>query len=80
MRDYEDDNLLYKQSYNETFEYQIEEERLRKALYRINDQTIVWGKLNKPSPLSLPIITDRLRENLSSEDFDDRIAKMMTNF
>ena len=80
LRDYEDDNLLLRQSYNETFEHQIEEQRLRLALNRINNQDLIWNKLEKPSPLSLPIITDRLRENLSSEGFDDRIEKMMKNF
>lgn len=31
FRDYEPENLLFKQSFSETFEYQLEEERLRKA-------------------------------------------------
>ncbi len=80
LRDYEDDNLLYKQALNETFDYQIEEHRLRLALLRIRDQSIIWNKLDAPSPFSYPIITDRLREHLSSEDFDNRIEKMMKNF
>ena len=80
LRDYEQDNLLYKQALNETFDYQIEEHRLRLALLRIGDQSIIWNKLNAPSPFSYPIITDRLREHLSSEDFDHRIEKMMKNF
>ena len=80
LRDYEEDNLLYKQALNETFDYQIEEHRLRLALLRIGDQSIIWNKLNAPSPFSYPIITDRLREHLSSEDFDNRIEKMMKNF
>ena len=80
LRDYEEDNLLYKQALNETFDYQIEEHRLRLALLRIGDQSIIWNKLNAPSQFSYPIITDRLREHLSSEDFDHRIEKMMKNF
>tara|TARA_B100001287_G_scaffold91833_1_gene76985 strand:- start:7449 stop:9881 length:2433 start_codon:yes stop_codon:yes gene_type:complete len=80
LRDYENDNLLYKQALNETFDYQIEEHRLRLALIRINNQSIIWNHLDNPSPFSYPIITDRLREHLSSEDFDDRIEKMMKNF
>ena len=31
FRDYEPDNLLYKQSFLETFEYQLEEGRLRNS-------------------------------------------------
>lgn len=80
FRDYEPENLLFKQSFSETFEYQLEEERLRKALIRIQKQKLIWKKISKPSPFSFPIITDRLRESLSSEQFDDRISKMLNNY
>ena len=80
FRDYEPDNLLYKQSINETFEYQLEEGRLREALKRIQDQKLIWKKIPYPSPFSFPIITDRMRENLSSEKFEDRIKKMLLQY
>ena len=80
FRDYEPENLLFKQSFSETFEYQLEEGRLRKALIRIQKQKLIWKKISKPSPFSFPIITDRLRESLSSEQFDDRISKMLNNY
>lgn len=76
FRDYEPDNLLYLQAYRETFEHQLEEGRLRLALERINSQTIIWKQCKKPTPFSFPIITDRLREKLSSEKLADRIKKM----
>lgn len=76
FRDYEPDNLLYLQSYRETFEHQLEEGRLRLALDRIAGQKIIWKDCNEPTPLSFPIITDRLREKLSSEKLADRIQKM----
>ncbi len=76
FRDYEPDNLLYKQAFFETFEYQLEEERLINALFKIKKQKIVWKNIDKPSPFSFPIITDRLREKLSSEELGDRIKKM----
>ena len=69
-------NLLYKQAFFETFEYQLEEERLIKALFKIKKQNIVWKNIEKPSPFSFPIITDRLREKLSSEELGERIKKM----
>ncbi len=80
FRDYEPDNLLYKQSINETFEYQLEEGRLRAALKRIQDQKLIWKKIPYPSNFSFPIITDRMRENLSSEKFEDRIKKMLLQY
>jgi ATP-dependent Lhr-like helicase len=80
FRDYEPDNLLYKQSINETFEYQLEEGRLRDALKRIKSQKLIWKQIPNPSPFSFPIITDRMRENLSSEKFEDRIKKMLVEY
>ncbi len=77
FRDYENDNLLYQQAFRETFEHQLEEGRLRIALERINKQQIVWKQCEKPTPFSFPIITDRLREKLSSEKLEDRIRRML---
>ncbi|MAN26372.1 MULTISPECIES: ligase-associated DNA damage response DEXH box helicase [Mesonia] len=80
FRDYEDDNLLFQQAFRETFEHQLEEGRLRQALERIHQQKIVWKSCQKPTPFSFPIITDRLREKLSSEKLEDRIQRMLKQF
>ena len=76
FRDYEPDHLLFQQAFTETFEHQLEEGRLRLALERIAGQQIRWMRCEKPTPFSFPIITDRLREKLSSEKLADRIRKM----
>ncbi len=76
FRDYEPDNLLYLQAFRETFEHEMEEGRLRMALERIASQEIVWKPCKKATPFSFPIITDRLREKLSSEKLADRIKRM----
>jgi len=76
FKDYEADNLLYQQAYTETFEHQLEEGRLRLALERIARQDILYKPCSKPTPFSFPIITDRLREKLSSEKLADRIKRM----
>lgn len=80
FRDYEPDNLLLQQAYTETFEHQLEEGRLIQSIERINRQEIVWKKCEKPTPFSFPIITDRLREKLSSETLAERIAKMTASY
>lgn len=77
FRDYEPDNLLFQQAFRETFEHQLEEGRLRMALERISHQQIVWKPCKKSTPFSFPIITDRLREKLTSEKVEDRIRKML---
>lgn len=76
FRDYEPDNLLYLQAFRETYEHELEEGRLRLALERITTQDIVWKPCEKATPFSFPIITDRLREKLSSEKLKDRIKRM----
>ncbi|RRJ89359.1 ligase-associated DNA damage response DEXH box helicase [Flavobacterium macacae] len=80
FRDYEPDNLLFQQAYRETFEHQLEEGRLLLALERIEKQDIVWKECEKPTPFSFPIITDRLREKLSSETLAERIKKMTASY
>jgi len=80
FRDYEPDNLLLQQAYRETFEHQLEEGRMIQALERIQSQEIVWKICEKPTPFSFPIITDRLRERLSSETLAERIQKMTASY
>jgi len=76
FKEYEPDNLLLQQAYIETYEHQLEEGRLQLAMERIHAQQIIWKSCKKPTPFSFPIITDRLREKLSSEKLADRIKRM----
>ena len=77
FEDYEPDNLLLQQAYEEALDFQLEEGRLRQAFERINQQKIVISSIEKPSPFSFPIMVDRLsREKLSSETMEDRVKKM----
>jgi len=76
LNDYEPDNLLLQQSYEEALEFQLEEGRLRQALERINSQEIVIKDLEKPSPFCFPIMVDRLRERLTNESLEERVKKM----
>jgi len=80
FRDYEPDNLLFQQAYRETFEHQLEEGRLLLSLERIQKQITVWKSCTKPTPFSFPLITDRLREKLSSETLAERIKKMTASY
>ena len=80
FRDYEPDNLLFQQAYRETFEHQLEEGRVIQALERIALQETVIKNCEKPTPFAFPIITDRLREKLSSETLAERIKKMTASY
>jgi len=76
FKEYEPDNLLYQQTYDEVMTFQLEETRLRRVLDRIQSQHIIISKPEKATPFAFPIMVDRLREKLSSEKLLDRIAKM----
>lgn len=76
FNDYEKDNLLLLQAFEEVMEFQLEESRMIKALERIEQQEIVIKRLDKASPFSFPIMVDRLRERMSFEKLEDRIRKM----
>ena len=81
FNDYEPNNLLLLQSYDEVMNFQLEEGRLRKALQRIQEQQICLTEPEKPTPFAFPIIVDRLnREKLSSESLEDRVKKMKLEF
>jgi ATP-dependent helicase Lhr and Lhr-like helicase len=77
FREYEPDNLLYLQTYEEIRTFQLEEVRMRNALRRIKEQEFKFVHLEKPSPFGFPLIVDRLREKMSSERLEDRIKKMV---
>lgn len=74
---YESDNLFVRQAYQEVLDYQLAETRLRIALERMQAQKKIIRQVTKPSPLSFPLIVDRLREQLSSEKLEQRVEKMI---
>jgi ATP-dependent Lhr-like helicase len=77
FREFDPDNLLLRQAYNEVFEQQMEEVRLRQAMQRIMTNPIIITFPERYTPLSFPIIVDGLnRNNLSTEKLEDRIKKM----
>lgn len=80
LNDYEPDSIMLRQAYEEVLLYSIQLPRLTKALEKIQSKNIVHKKTIKPSPLSFPIIVDRLREKISSEKLSDRIKKMQILF
>ncbi len=78
--EYEPDNLLVRQAYNEALAFQLEEFRLRAALQRITTQSIVLKRIARPTPFAFPIMVDRLRENLTTESLEDRVARMARQY
>ena len=75
--EYDPNNILLRQAYQEVFDQQMEEVRLRNALERIQNSATMLMFPERLTPLSFPIIVDGLsRYNLSSERLEDRIRRM----
>lgn len=74
--EYEPDNILLRQAYNEVFEQQMEEARLRDMLQRIQKSKIVITWPQQLTPFCFPLKVDSLRENISSEKLEDRVKRM----
>jgi ATP-dependent Lhr-like helicase len=79
--EYEPNNLLVRQAYNEALAFQLEEFRLRLALQRISKQSIILKHIERPTPFAFPIMVDSLgRERLTTETLEERITKMIRPF
>lgn len=76
FQEYEPDNLLMRQAYQEVFDQQMEETRLRNMLERIQQSRIILRFPEKLTPFCFPIKVDSKREQLSSESLEDRVRKM----
>jgi ATP-dependent Lhr-like helicase len=77
FEEYDSQNLLLRQSYQEVFDQQLDELRLREAFMRIENSNFKITYPERFTPLSFPIIADGLNRNhLSTEKLSDRIARM----
>ena len=76
FKEYDPQNLLLRQSYNEVMEQQMEEGRLRNMLERIQKSAIILKWPTQLTPFCFPVKVDSMRENMSSEKLEDRIKKM----
>jgi len=74
--EYEPNNLLIRQAYQEVFDQQMEEVRLRDMLQRIQSSNIIITFPEQLTPFCFPIKVDSLREDLSSEKLEDRVKRM----
>lgn len=74
--EYEPNNLLLRQAYQEVFDQQMEETRLRDMLSRIQASDIVITFPEQLTPFCFPVKVDSMRENLTSEKLEDRVRRM----
>lgn len=77
LREFDPDHLLLAQARQEVLDNQFEQGRLVAALDRIARSPFRVVRLEKPSPLALPLIIERLHsQTMSSESVEARLARM----
>ncbi len=76
FQDYDPANLLLDQARREVLERQLEVTRIRGALERLADSRLTRVTLQRLSPFSFPLWADRLKSELTTERWTDRVQRM----
>ena len=77
FRKYDAGNLLLTQAESEVLSQELDIGRLRATLQRLAGLAIERIDLKAPSPFSLPLMVERLREKLTTEKLADRLARIV---
>ena len=77
LSDHDPENLLLTQARTEVLEAEMELSRLRATLEDIDHRHILIRRIDRLTPLSFPLWADRLRGQLSTEDFQARVERML---
>jgi len=73
FEDYDPDNLLLREAYDEVFDFQLEEGRMQLAFERIANHAIILAFPKQLTPFSFPIFSESFREKYSNEDWQSRL-------
>lgn len=77
FRKYDPGNLLLTQAQQEVLSQELELSRLRATLERLLRMKVDWVELRHPSPMSLPLMVERFREQLSTEQLSSRLDRIL---
>jgi ATP-dependent helicase Lhr and Lhr-like helicase len=77
FRKYDAGNRLLGQAESEVLSQELELQRLTQTLQRLAALPIDFVELTVPSPFALPLLVERLREQLSTEKLKDRLDRML---
>ncbi|MFZ9792788.1 MAG: ligase-associated DNA damage response DEXH box helicase [Gemmataceae bacterium] len=74
--EYDKNNQLLAQAKNEVLEKQLDYQKLKKTLEELSRRRTIINIIPRPTPLSLPLMADRIRDTTSSESLAERIIRM----
>lgn len=73
---YDPGNYLVQQSYREVLEHQWDLHHLRKVLQHLAKHDWILQPIRYPTPFAFPLFVEQWRDQLSSEQLEDRLEKM----
>lgn len=76
LQQYEPGHPLLEQAHREVLDFSAGQSRLAATLGRIGRQNLVLKRPPRPTPLSFPIVVDRLREKMSSESLEEKVERL----
>ncbi len=77
FRKYDEGNLLLTQAQKEVLSQELEISRLRATLERIGGKALDLVHLRHPSLMSLPLMVERFREQLTTEQLSTRLDRIL---
>jgi ATP-dependent helicase Lhr and Lhr-like helicase len=77
FKKYDEQNLLLVQAQQEVLSQELNIAQLQGTLQAMAKRRVDWVHLRHPSPLSLPLMVERLREKLSTEKLADRLDRIL---
>jgi ATP-dependent Lhr-like helicase len=75
--EYDPENLLLAQAVREVLERRLEAPRVAAALARLRRSRALLTRPARPTPFAFPLLVEMLREELSTETLDARVARMV---
>jgi ATP-dependent helicase Lhr and Lhr-like helicase len=79
FRKYDKGNLLLGQAEREVLSQELEISRMRATLDRLARRPLQWAQLRHPSPMSLPLMVERFREQLTTEQLSSRLDRILAD-
>ncbi|MBC5765389.1 ligase-associated DNA damage response DEXH box helicase [Ramlibacter albus] len=77
FRKYDKGNLLLSQADNEVLSQELEISRLAETLRKMQRKKLVFAPLRHPSPMSVPLMVERFREKLTTEQLSQRLDRIL---
>jgi ATP-dependent Lhr-like helicase len=79
FRKYDAGNRLLAQAEREVLEDELEIGRLRQSLDRMRRQKVHYRLLSRPTPFAFPLMVERFREQVTTEQLSARIERMLAD-